>query len=345
MARRPGQQDFRKTLESLPVFVVMDYLYSKNDNSPVAMNKQSAQKYRELTAMFEQVMNETAAKEIVEGVREVPFTALFSISEMILYTLVKDENFMAPVMTPEYLCSDFPSHCINVAFISCTIGMGLELSFQEMGELGVAALLHDIGMTRIHPAYYEHDRLLSEEERKVVESHPQAGHKFLEKLDKDFPWLLRVILEEHQRTGEKGYPLATDEEPHVYSKIIGMVDSFEALTHKRSFRKAYHPGDAVKIIIEGKNTLYDKRVLRAMLESISLFPVGSLVQLNTNTIAEVIRSNEGSPLRPVVRMVEADKVNGRGEQRVIDLTKEKSLFITGLVYDERYFIPDQAKAL
>ena len=82
-----------------------------------------------------------------------------------------------------------------------------------------------------------------------------------------------------------------------------------------------------------------------MIEALSLFPIGSLVQLNTNTIAEVIKVVDGMPLRPVVRLVEPDRNESRGEARVIDLSKEKSLFITGLVYDERYYIPDQAKSL
>ncbi|MBD3393041.1 MAG: HD domain-containing protein [Chitinivibrionales bacterium] len=344
MARKPGLKDLKQTLASLPGFVVLEYLYSRNDDSPVAPGKTSEHKYKELVGLFHQTMDESAAVEIVTGVRELPFTTLFSIAEMIVYSIVKDEDIFASVMSPEYAGPYLPSHCMNVAFVSCRAGMGMELSFRELTELCVAALLHDIGMTKIHPAYYEHDRALSEEERKDVESHPELGHHFLQKLEKDFPWLLRVILEEHQRPGEAGYPVVAEEKPHIYSRIVGVCDSFEALTHNRSFRKAYHPGDAMKVIIDGKVSMYDREVLRALIDTIGIFPVGSLVQLNTNNIASVIRSVEGSPLRPVVQIVDSDKAAAGVGSRVIDLSKEKSMFITGLVYDERYYIPDQAQS-
>ena len=345
MARKPGIDDLKKTLESLPVFVVMDYLYSRNDNSPIATTKSGRQKYKELLSLFDQSLTQSYTSEVVNGARELPFTALFSISEMIVYSLVKDEDIFIDVMRPDYQGPYMACHCLNAAFLCCKVGIGMRLSYRELTELCVAALLHDIGMTKIHPAYYEHDRILSEDERKVIETHPELGHKFLEKLKSEFPWLLRVILEEHQRLGEKGYPFDMEEKPHVYSRIVGICDSFEALTHNRSFRKAYHPGDAMKIIIDGKVTHYDKEVLRAMIESVSIFPVGSLVQLNTNSIAEVIRSVSNSPLRPIVQIVDADSATEDSQSRIVDLSKEKSLFITGLVYDERYYIPDQAKSL
>ncbi len=345
MAKKFALKELRDTLESLPVFVVMDFLYAKNKASPIAIDKSTSQKYGELVRMFDTTMRAGAARTSVEGPRELPFTTLFSIAEMILYSLVKEEDMLVQVMAPEYRCAYLPSHSMNTAFLSSRVGISMKLSFRELTELCVAALLHDIGMTRIHPSYYEHDRVLSESEREVVETHPELGHKFLECLEKDFPWLLRVIREEHLRRNNQGSPADMEEEPHLYTRIVSVCDSFEALTHHRSFRKAYHPGDAIKIIIDGKTTHYDKEVLRAMIEAISIFPVGSLVQLNTNTIAEVIRSIEGSPLRPVVRMVETEKTEHGVESRVVDLSQEKSLFIAGLVYDERYYIPDQAKSL
>jgi HD-GYP domain-containing protein (c-di-GMP phosphodiesterase class II) len=345
MTKKLEHLNRRKALESLPVFVVMDYLYSKNEESPVSADKADDEKYRDLVAMFEKALDELVRNDVIEGVREIPLTSLFSVSEMVLYCLVRHEDLLYQVMVPEYRGPQFASHCVNTAFLACKIGIGVGLPFPELTELGVAALLHDIGMTKIHPAYYEHDRVLSDDERKVIETHPELGQKFLEKLEDDFPWLLRVVREEHRTMNDTAFQLEAEQEPHQYSKIVGLSDSFEAYTHQRSFRKAYHPSDAIKIIIEGRSALFDRKVLRAMIESLSLFPVGSLVQLNTNTIAEVIRTIDGSPLRPVVKILDSERTGAGGEPRIVDLSNEKNLFITGQVYDERYYIPDQAKAL
>ena len=120
----------------------------------------------------------------------------------------------------------------------------------------------------------------------------------LQPLAKDFPWLLRVIEEEHQRENNKGYPVPHKGDTHPYSKIVGVCDSFEALTHKRSFRKALHPADAIRIIIDGKNIYYSKDVLRAVIEALSIYPWEALCSLTIRESHRWLRRYAGSPLRP-----------------------------------------------
>ena len=239
-------------------------------------------------------------------------------------------------MQPQYRGDFLANHSLNVAFLAVTVGEGMKLPYQELTELGVAALLHDIGMTKIDALCYTHDRELSAEERTLLEQHPAAGWKFFEKLESEFPWLLRVICEEHLRE-KGGYGGKPAPVLHPYSRIVGVVDSFEALTHMRIFRKAFHPADAMKAIIEAKSSLFARSVLRASIEALSMFPVGSLVQLNNKKTALVINAVPKSPLRPMVRTIVGES---NATSDIINLAETPNVYITGIIYNEFYQIPD-----
>jgi HD-GYP domain-containing protein (c-di-GMP phosphodiesterase class II) len=331
--------ELEKAFESQPSYLTLEYLYSKNLASPIAVGKPTAQKYEELRARVVDLLYEKLKGDAPTSARDVPFTTVFSVGEMILVSLAKYPEILLEVMQPVYHGDYLASHSLNVAFLACTVGTGMELSYKELTELCVAALLHDIGMTKIDALCYTHDRNLSAEERSLLEQHPKAGWKFFEKLEKEFPWLLRVICEEHLRENG-GYGSQKDAAPHPYSRIVGVVDSFESLTHSRIFRKAFHPADAMKAIIEAKSALFSRPVLRALIDSFSLFPVGSVVQLNNKKTALVVEAVHRSPLRPIVRVI-SEGTSAVAE--TIDLSKANNVYITGIIYGDQYQIPDKLK--
>ena len=337
--------EFKHYLESLPIFIVLDTQYSKNRNSSIAADKPVDIQYSELVKRLDDLLLDKLQNNSRDSVRDLPFTTLFSLSDMIIYSIVKSSPIFQHVMNPDYISSYLPCHSLNVAFISCKVGMGLRFSYEQLNQLGVAALLHDIGMTQIPQNLYESQKELPIEKRKAIESHSMLGYQFFEKLKNDFPWLLRVVLETHKRENNKGYPDLVKDDLHIYSKIIGVSDTFEALTHNRAFRKAYHPSDAIKTIIGGKRDFFAKDILRALIESLAIYPVGSLVQLNNKNIAVVVDTIEGSPMRPVVQIIGEDDLHETSDERVINLSEENNLYITGLVYSTLYLTPEKIKKL
>ncbi len=337
--------EFKHYLESLPIFVILDTQYARNTDSAIASQKPVDMQYMELVKKLEDIILNKLQNNPRDSVRELPFTTLFSLADMIIYSIVKSSTIFQQVMTPEYLAAYLPCHSLNTAFISVKIGMSMRFSYDQLNQLGVAALLHDIGMTQLHPSIYENGGDLSSNKRKTVESHSMLGYQFFEKVRDEFPWLLRVLLETHKRENNNGYPDAVKSDLHVYSKIIGVADTFEALSHNRSFRKAYHPADAIKTIIDGKKDFFATDILRSTIESIAIYPVGSQVQLNNKNIAQVINTIEGSPMRPIVKIISEDDLNETTEERVINLSNENNLYITGLVYSTQYLTPEKIKKL
>ncbi len=346
MEQKKSLNEFKHYLESLPIFIILDNQYSKNKNSSIASNKPADKQYLELTQKLGEILLNKLQENPRESVRELPFTTLFSLAEMIIYSIVKSNRIYQQVMNPEYMSTYLPCHSLNVAFISCKIGIGMQFSFDELTKLCVAALLHDIGMTQIPSDLYESEKELPPEKLKAIENHSLLGYQFFEKVKNDFPWLLKVVLEAHKRENNQGYPEISQDDLHIYSKIIGIGDTFEALTHNRSFRKAHHPADAIKTIISGKEDFFAINVLRAAIESLAIYPVGSMVQLNNKNIAIVVDTIEGSPMRPIVELVnEQEWENTSDEQAVIDLSEENNLYITGLVYSDMYETPDKIKKI
>lgn len=337
--------EFKHYLESLPIFIVLDTQYSKNRNSSIAADKPVDIQYSELVKRLDDLLLDKLQNNSRDSVRDLPFTTLFSLSDMIIYSIVKSSPIFQQVMNPEYISSYLPCHSLNVAYISCKIGMGMRFSYEQLNQLGVAAVLHDIGMTQIPSHLYESQKELPIEKQKAIESHSMLGYQFFEKLKNDFPWLLRVVLETHKRENNKGYPDLVKDDLHIYSKIIGVSDTFEALTHNRAFRKAYHPSDAIKTIINGKRDFFAKDILRALIESLAIYPVGSLVQLNNKNIAVVVDTIEGSPMRPVVQIIGEDDLHETSDERVINLSEENNLYIQGLVYSTMYLTPEKIKKL
>jgi HD-GYP domain-containing protein (c-di-GMP phosphodiesterase class II) len=334
-------KDLSKSIESLPIFVVLDSLYSRNDDSPVARNKSTAQRYGDLAGQLGTIINDKMKMPVANNARELPFTTLFSLAEMIIYSLTKTKDIMLQVMQPEYKAEFIVCHSLNVAFLSCKVAMDKGFDFKQLTEITVAGLLHDIGMTKVGKENFEHGRSLNKNERDKVDHHPEIGYQFFQPLSDDFPWLLRVIMEEHRRENNLGYPEGPIGELHPYSKIVGVCDAFEALTHRRSFRKAIHPAEAMRMIIDAKNSYYAKDILRAMIESLSIYPVGSLVQLNNKRIAQVVEAVTGSPLRPIVQLISSNNSNEIDTR--MDLSRDNNLYITGLVYDKDYQVSENVK--
>jgi HD-GYP domain-containing protein (c-di-GMP phosphodiesterase class II) len=340
MAKTKNLADLRKSIGSTPLIVTLEYLYSNNVSSPVATNKTAEQKYAELVKMVTDMLYESLAGDSAGNARDIPFTSFFSISEMIILSLTKSKDILINVMYPRYTGDFLACHSLNVAFLSCSVGMGMEFEYRELTEIGVAALLHDIGMTKIDEKCYLGAEELTKSQREAMERHPVLGWRFFEKLKNEFPWLLRVICEEHKREHGQGYPADVEGDLHPYSKIVGLCDSFEALTHNRIYRKAFHPADAMKAIVAAKETVFSRDVLRGMIESLSMFPVGSIVQLNNKNAAVVVESVWRSPLRPVVRII---RENDPEPSETVDLSKENNLYITGIIYNDQYQVPKDLK--
>ncbi|MFH1727712.1 MAG: HD domain-containing phosphohydrolase [Pseudomonadota bacterium] len=234
---------------------------------------------------------------------------------------------------------DFISHGINVGIFSLKIGIGLNYSKQKLISLFTAAALHDIGMLLLEANIIHSKSTLTEKEMDLVKTHPEKGYNLFKDIkNKEVKWMAEIILQEHERINGKGYPKQLKKESiHDFARIIGLVDDYEALTHDRPHRRRFLPYDAIKIIIEQKKGYFDKDLLKILLKKISVFPLNSLVELNTKEIGRVIATDETKPLRPRLQILFDSNGNEVKIDRFVNLADNSLLFIVNSIYEEDIF--------
>jgi len=224
-------------------------------------------------------------------------------------------------------------HMVNTATMSIEVGLGLGYNKSQLNELGLAAFLHDIGMIKVGKLGME-ARRLSEEEYNQIKEHPLYGVKILSKI-KDIPEaVIYAAKEAHERQDGSGYPNGLKNgEISEYSKIIAIVDVYEALTHTRPYRKKFSPHEAIKELI-AKRSLSDPLILNVLIKKVGVYPISSWVELNSNEIGKVVMDNEGFPLRPVIQVLFDTKRHRLKNSHCINLAEQFNLFIKRAVSEE-----------
>jgi len=220
------------------------------------------------------------------------------------------------------------SHSVNVAIFSLKIGIGLKYDRDKLLKLGLAALLHDLGMINVpNNIIFKHGKL-SPGEFAIIKEHPIYGYEMVKHLKNDYPVLIEVILQEQEREDGSGYPQGlTGDKITEFAKIIGLADVFEALVHGRAYREGFITYNAIQKIIESRGKQFNAKIIRALINSVSMFPIGSMVKLSTEEVARVLSVNSLRPVRPIVEIItDADGNKLKAPIRV-NLEEEPLIYI------------------
>jgi HD-GYP domain-containing protein (c-di-GMP phosphodiesterase class II) len=240
-----------------------------------------------------------------------------------------DDRLLLQAMETGHDQVDLPGHMVNTAIFAVKIGQGAGCSDEELPWLALAGSLHDLGMVILPSRILEKPESLSDEERALVRHHPEKGFRLLQALGSEYEWLSNVALQEHEREDGSGYPRGLKgDEIHDFSKIVGLADVYEALTHGRPYRQMRVAFDVVKELISSERSKFPDRLLKGFIRGLSTFPVGSYVRLNSQEIARIISTNPAFPLRPVVEIVAGPKAEPLASPRQMDLSNNTLLYIT-----------------
>lgn len=245
-----------------------------------------------------------------------------------------DQLFMQALSARTSVLS-MAQHSVNVTIVAIKIANGLHLPREKTVEIGIASMVHEVGMVRVPGEVINKKGELSPSEYEMIKQHPIHGRNILETVRQDYPFLPDVIAQEHERWNGSGYPFGLkQEEIHQYAQVLGLADTFIALTHLRHYRDNFIAYKAIQSIIEKRNIDFSAKMIKALIEVISIFPVHSLVKLNDGCVAKVIQVNKNYPVRPVIEVV----MDARGDKMMnperIDLSREPMIYIVSPVLDE-----------
>lgn len=266
-----------------------------------------------------------------QGINPSPIVAdLQSIMERDLV-----EKLYARAVSAPDDCEEVFVHSVEVTSASLLIGKGMEYDQKRLLELGLAAFLENVGMYALPEAILQKTTELDESEMERIRRHPETSYRILSGLGDKYRWLAETALQVHERTDGSGYPngLKAGEilEP---ASIIGLVDTYVAMSGKRPYRDKFLQTDAIKSILKDGKKQFPARILKAFLNCISLFPLSTYVKLNNKSIGRVVGTEKNQPLRPTLEIV-YDNLGKKPEKKeIIRLSRNPLLYVVETL-DER----------
>lgn len=195
-------------------------------------------------------------------------------------------------------------HSLNVCVLSLTFGRALGLKGDELNELGLGALLHDIGKMKVPLEVLNKPGKLTSEEFDIMKSHPEKGYDMLLSDDSLSAEVLNIVRGHHERLSGSGYPdKLTENNISYYTKIVSITDVYDAITSDRVYHDGMTPHESLKRLYEWMPDNFDTKLIQAFIKTIGIYPVGSVVELKTGHIGLVVKLTETHRLKPVVMLV------------------------------------------
>jgi HD-GYP domain-containing protein (c-di-GMP phosphodiesterase class II) len=212
----------------------------------------------------------------------------------------------APPENKNYLVN----HAMRSTVLAIVMGMRLTLPSAKLVELGVSCILHEIGMIRLPPQIYLANRKLTLWEKKQLFTHPLLGYNILKACEFPLPIMLGV-LDHHEKEDGSGYPRRLlGGKISVLAKIISVACSYEAITSPRTYKNEDSAYAAMMDLIKSRGKQYDETIIRALLVSISLYPIGAYVYLSDGRVGLTVDVNPDNPKNPIVQLVNERKPDG-----------------------------------
>ena len=259
----------------------------------------------------------------------------------------EDEFFLLALSSIKNYDEYTYNHSANVAVLSITFGQHLGFGKRMLGSLGMAALLHDVGKTDVDKEILNKSGKLTRDEWEAMKGHPMLGVKRLLRSSEMNEPLVRSIIvafQHHKRIDLQGYPeTKSSRELNFCSKIVAIADCYDALTTPRVYRsKSYSAAEALGIMLDDSGTVYDPLLLNKFAQFITLYPVGTIVHLDTGESALVFRVRHEMEFvdRPLVKLL-TDPAGNRIEPVIADLTeRDGDLYkrtVTAVIAPSKYF--------
>jgi HD-GYP domain-containing protein (c-di-GMP phosphodiesterase class II) len=216
-------------------------------------------------------------------------------------------------------------HSANVCVLSIMMGVRLGLDRKKLGELGFAALFHDVGKVRLPYELINKPTEFDDSDWQQVRQHPIMGVKSLlsfRKLDDYSMRAMVVSFEHHLNLDCSGYPeVKNKSELNLFSRIVSIADAYDAMTSGRVYvKKPYSPDEALKRMLYRQGIFYDPIMMKVFINVMGVYPVGTLVVLNTGEIGLVYRTNPEDLARPLVKII-ADRSGEKEKVQTVDLRK------------------------
>lgn len=213
-------------------------------------------------------------------------------------------------------------HSVAVCALMIALSKQLKLDEKLTRSAGIAGLLHDLGKALMPMDVLNKPGKLTDEEFAIIKTHPEEGHKLLLGSTGADEMALDVVLHHHEKTDGSGYPKRLkDSEISLYAKMGAVCDVYDAITSNRPYKAGWDPAESLRKMAEWADGHFDQTVFQAFVKSLGIYPVGSLVRLNSGRLGIVIEQAEKSLLTPRIKVFFSTRSSVRVKPEIIDLSR------------------------
>ncbi len=259
---------------------------------------------------IEDVVDESLRLQASDALKEclkkkLDFGRLSPIISNIIDSVISNRDKLIQVNHLQNYNEYLYAHSVNVAILSIRIGLEFGLNMEKLSQLAMAGILHDIGKNMVSPEIVNKVGKLTPEEFLEMKKHPIFSYE----MTKDSPRIASVsrvaILDHHERRDGSGYPRAlSGDNISLFGKILGVTDTYDAMTTDRVYRGAYSVADVTEFFMANSNVLFDFDLIKAFTRCIAVYPTGSIVELSTGQRAIIVKNYNDCILRPYIRLLD-----------------------------------------
>ncbi len=235
-------------------------------------------------------------------------------------------------------------HCLNVCILAIAFGRYLGMSENELEKLGLCGLLHDVGKMRVPLPILNKPGALTPKEFNMIRAHTVHGRNLLLSTPGIFDAVVDVAYTHHERMDGMGYPRKLPQEKiSRYSRIIALVDAYDAMTAERCYAPAVPTTQALKNIYQSRGTHFDEKLALEFIKSVGLYPPGTIVQLRNEMVGIVLEVSQQYRHLPKVILVKKGE-EPLAQEKVVNLADvekghlEKEFLIKRALKDGTYGI-------
>lgn len=243
------------------------------------------------------------ARDIERG--RIPSSRQISVivDNMVSIAMKDHTTLLGLAMIKDYDNYTF-THSVNVGVLALALGAYMGMEKDMLRDINTAGLLHDIGKTRVEKNILNKPGRLSAVEFEIMKKHAETGSEIVSKMEGTNQQITNAVLGHHIRYNRKGYPeWARERDFGLMTEMVAVADSYDAMTTLRSYNAPFTPKGAVDTLARLAGTQLDGELVRKFVDMMGKYPVGTLVRLDTNEIAVVVKPNPSDSEAPEVKVV------------------------------------------
>lgn len=348
-----------------------EHIFKKLNDIKKVLGRKSYKKNKLEATTFSTANNLILAKQLCEKANkaisqafqkitadnELDFKQIKKINdEFVNICLYKNEVFMNMLLVNEAECE--VNHAINVSILSIALGRRLGLPSYELENLGMAGLLHDVGMLKLPPEVYKEYSKLTHEEFCALKSHPEKSFLFLKMLGKNNETVLQAVLQHHEKGDGSGYPEGlTEKNITQHAKILSIADTYDTLTSARPYVKRTSPVNAIRMIFGWSGKQFNETIVKFFVGLMGIYPVGSILTLESGEVGvvyEALKTNDTAPKILIIMdntgeeiepypfdLSTKDLKTGQALKRIKETLTEDQITTDIFTVLEKYFLTEQ----